>query len=243
MALTDRPQVLVLKLRTMAAPSPGALGRPGSTLSVETEARVASQESGFSTWRWPSQPGKLPLYVQRAFAVKMFAVLAVQLLCCLALTLPVHSFSEAVHLMETLPNATQSTTLFAEPWRVRSQPFRWLSSTCLQGCHARESARDPFGHLLRPQCDLHDHAGHPVVGANQVGPLERLRSLARYPCNYFCATEPWSWWASSSASVMRCCWYSPLACRLFLIRHAMRIHMRLLCQVITTMCLDSTCWA
>eukprot|EP00435_Cladocopium_sp_Y103_P024448 s170_g6.t1 len=76
--------------------TPGQLGRVATAGSIESVTAVTavdrgqSQISGFSVWRWPLKPGELPLYVQRAFAVKMFGLLAFQLLLCLALMLPAH---------------------------------------------------------------------------------------------------------------------------------------------------------
>lgn len=90
--------------------------------SMETTAhRGDSSISGFSVWRWPSQPGKLPLYVQRAFAVKMFAVLAFQLVLCLALLLPVHRLCAEWHLDAKMPKASKSPSIFADIMPV-SQP-------------------------------------------------------------------------------------------------------------------------
>ncbi|CAK9088418.1 unnamed protein product, partial [Durusdinium trenchii] len=61
--------------------------------------------------RWPSQPGKMPLYVQRAFVVKMFGALALQILTCLALML---GLCEQFHFMAYVPNNGTSTSVFAD---------------------------------------------------------------------------------------------------------------------------------
>lgn len=56
----------------------------------------------------------MPLYVQRAFVVKMFGALALQILTCLALMLPIHRLCEQFHFMAYVPNNGTSTSVFAD---------------------------------------------------------------------------------------------------------------------------------
>lgn len=127
-------------------PTPGPLGRvatAGSMESVTVANRGQSQISGFSVWRWPSQPGKLPLYVQRAFAVKMFGLLAFQLLLCLALMLPAHRLCQSWHFTSrgtkvdpNGPNGRSNSSVFADVMPV-DQPgvllalYYGLSFACM----------------------------------------------------------------------------------------------------------------
>ncbi|CAJ1410149.1 unnamed protein product [Effrenium voratum] len=85
--------------------------------SSETEADASRPEvargftmrSRLSSWRIPEASDKMPLYVQRAFRVKIFALLAFQQAACFLMMVGIH----ALILVEVGPHVERSLTVQA----------------------------------------------------------------------------------------------------------------------------------
>lgn len=93
---------------------------PSDTTPAASEAQSGPEPMGqrstfsfASKWRWPSEPGKLPAYVRRAFRLKAYSLVFAQLSLALAGSVIVSEMNESSLLNEAMMSSSSFWTLCA----------------------------------------------------------------------------------------------------------------------------------